>query len=499
VEIKSVLLVRISSTVDKHVEHPQFFDPCYPLKYIQAGLKNYPGLTVQIVDCWVCPLDLRELTEHARQAQPDLVVVSASSFDVHVADQFVSNLKQMANPPIIVGIGQGYYSNNGVSRYDCQDYDTILLGEPEEAFFSLFEKALQDSPDNRQDWIDYYHAQYAAGHQFLVTNPDQLPFPSYTPEELEAYRSIFPVRLPVRVTWGYTIGMRGCPHDCMFCSEVMRVSVGKKLRRRSAENVTDEFEHMARQGVNIVSFQDDSFSAHRGFVQAICRELIARNSKMPWMARARVDELDFDLLQSMQQAGCVMLGIGVESGSQRIIDAMHKTRKTQPWPDLCRQVFRWTRQLGIGTNAYYVIGNPTETAEEIEQTIRLAQELNSDSIQVHFYTPYPGSKAWEQYKHRITEAESKEMFHYAVPKFALSEVPVEQLVKLRSSFYRRYIFRLGFALDHMRAHWQFYWHNPDIFKSLLGIRKVFWSSHGDNSHRSPEAMQSARFSLKPNH
>lgn len=256
----------------------------------------------------------------------------------------------------------------------------------------------------------------------------------------------------------------------------MRVSVGKKLRKRSPENVADEFEHMSRQGVNIVSFQDDSFSAHRGFVQGVCNELIARDSKMPWMARVRVDELDYELLKLMKRAGCMMLGIGVESGSQRIIDAMKKTKKTQPWPDLCRRVFYWTRELGIGTNAYYVIGNPTETEEEIEQTIRLAQDLNSDNIQVHFYTPYPGSKAWEQYKNRITEAESKEMFHYAIPKFAFSEVPVEQLVRLRSTFYRRYIFRPCFVFDHMRKHWRFYLHNPDILKTLLGIRKVFWTS-----------------------
>lgn len=497
-ELKSVLLVRVSSTIDKHVEHPQFFDPCYPLKYIQAGLRHYPGVAVQLLDCWVCQLDLRELTEHARHVQPDLLVVSTSSFDVHVADQLASNLKQMAKPPIIVGIGQGYYLNNGVNRYDCKDYDAILLGEPEEAFFRLFEQALEADRDSWKDRIGYYRGQYVDGHQFLVTNPDNLAFPTYTHEELEAYRSIFPIRLPLRVTWGYTIGMRGCPHHCVFCSEVMRTSVGRKLRRRSAGNVADEFEHLARQGVNIVSFQDDSFSAHRGFVQAICRELIARNSIMPWMARVRVDELDFQLLQLMHRAGCVMLGIGVESGSPRIIEAMRKTDKPQVWVDRCRRVFRWTRQLGIGTNAYYVIGNPTETAEEIEQTIRLALELNSDSIQVHFYTPYPGSKAWELSKQQIGQASSKEMFHYAVPRFTLSKVPVEQLVKLRSNFYRRYIFRPEFALQHLRAHWRFYRHNPDIFKTLLGIRKIFWNRHG-KSDKAVEAAPTERFCLKPNY
>ncbi len=91
----------------------------------------------------------------------------------------------------------------------------------------------------------------------------------------------------------------------MFCSEVMRVSTGKRLRSRSAASVADEIEHLARQGVNICSFQDDSFSASRRFVQSLCEELIARNSKMPWMARVRVDELSYDLLDLMKKAGCV--------------------------------------------------------------------------------------------------------------------------------------------------------------------------------------------------
>lgn len=473
--IRTVLLVRVSSSVDKDVDHPQFFDPCYPLKTIQAGLESRPELSVHLVDCWIRPMDVCALYAHTARVQPDLVVVSASSFDIQVADRYARALKNLPNAPLIVGIGQGFYPMNDQRKANgsTEPYDAILLGEPEEAFFDLFKGICDDLGTGEGGWKEAYRRLWLDRVQFLVRDPDRLPFPSYTPAELQAYRSIFPVRLGRRVTWGYTIGMRGCPHECEFCSEVMRVSVGKVLRRRSPRNIADEIEHLARQGVNIVSFQDDSFSAHREFVRGVCRELIARGSGLPWMARVRVDEVDYELLKLMKQAGCIMLGIGVESGSQRIIDNMKKTRRREPWSDLCRQVFRWTRELRIGTNAYYVIGNPTETRQEIEQTVRLAKELNSDSIQVHFYTPYPGSKAWERYKDRINTTECSEMFHYAVPKLALSEVPVDELVKLRSEFYRSYILRPRFAIDHLRKHWRFYIHNLDILRTLLGIRKLF--------------------------
>jgi hypothetical protein len=72
----------------------------------------------------------------------------------------------------------------------------------------------------------------------------------------------------------------------------------------------------------------------------------------------------------------------------------------------------------------------------------------------------------------LADYDSTQFFHYATPMFSLADISVEELVTLRSKFYRRYIFRPGFAVDHLRKHAGFYWHNPDVFWSLLGIRKV---------------------------
>ncbi len=157
-------------------------------------------------------MDVPELLEQAQTIRPELIVVSASSFDVHVADQFVAALRQNTKRAVLViGIGQGYYSrgNKGKSNKGYGDYDAILLGEPEEAFFRLFNSIQEDHEVNREGWREFFRKRYLEEHKFLVTDPDSLPFPSYTAEELEAYRSISPVRMSKRVTWGYIIGMRG--------------------------------------------------------------------------------------------------------------------------------------------------------------------------------------------------------------------------------------------------------------------------------------------------
>jgi radical SAM superfamily enzyme YgiQ (UPF0313 family) len=475
--IRSVFLVRVSSSVDKDIEHPQFFDPSYPLKYIQAGLERLDGVVVEALDCWIHPQSVDGLLARTGSMAPDLVLVSASSFEVDVSDDYVRRLKSRSPETLVIGIGQGHYFTKDVGPVSGGSvgagYDALLLGEPEEEFFDLFDQMGRDrSPD--ASWRVHYRQRFRDGHRFAVQDSDVLAFPSYSPEEIEAYRSIFPVKLAKRVKWGYMIATRGCPHLCTFCSEVMRVSIGRRVRRRSAGNVVDEMEHLKRQGVNILSFQDDSFSTSRSFVRQICEEILRRRLDIPWMARVRADEVDRDLLVLMRDAGCLILGIGVESGSQRIVDRVIKTHKPKPWADICRQTFGWTRELGIGTNAYYVIGSPSETRAEIEQTIDLATELNSDTIQVHFFTPYPGSSSWEEYKHLFEEEhDPRKMFHYGRPLFSLAEVSVDEMIELRSRFYRRYIFRPGFIIPHLWQYKGFYWNNPDIFWTMLGIRKVF--------------------------
>ncbi len=470
-EIKSVLLIRVSSEVDKDIDHPQFNDPCYPLKTIEAGLRQRGSIALRVIDCWVTPLDAEGMVTAAQACEPELVVVSSSSFDIPVADALVAALKASATAPVVVGIGQGFRLDVAKETRVLELYDAILLGEPEEEFFRLLDRLFSSAAGDGA-WRDAYREKYLNGELYAVEDLDVLPFAHYTPEELQAYRAIFPVRVAKRVVWGYVIATRGCPHNCVFCSEVMRVSVGKRMRIRSAVSVVDEMEHMVALGANIISFQDDSFSASRRSVTAICEELIARGLRLPWMARVRIDELDDEILEVMKRAGCVLLGIGVESGSQRIIDEMKKTVKQRPWQEMCLDVFKTTRRLGIGTNAYYVIGNPSETREEIEETIRFAIKLGSDTIQVHYFTPYPGSEAWELYGDKLGSDVSG-MFHYATPKITFADVSVEELDALRSKFYRRYIFRPRFIVGHLWRHAGFYLRNPDIFFTLFGIRKVF--------------------------
>jgi len=265
--VRTVLLLRVTSAVDK-VDHPQFFDPPYALKSIQAGLQKDQDLAVHLLDCWIRPMGVAALLAHAAGIRPDLIVISSSSFDAQVANEFVASVKKDQHAPLVVGVGQSHYLNRNARDAQERGYDAILLGEPEQEFFQLFgsirhkggmgfqpmnhrqdadatESRGQDARATQEqgrdaratvgdDWRQYYWKCYEEGRRFAVENPDHLAFPTYTPQELESYRSIFPVQVPKRVVWGYLIATRGCPHGCVFCSEA------GEHRPQDAESVRGE-------------------------------------------------------------------------------------------------------------------------------------------------------------------------------------------------------------------------------------------------------------------
>ena len=110
-ELDSILLLRVASVADK-VAHPQFFDPPYTLKYLQAGLHQDPTVTVHLRDGWITPHSVSQLLDYTASVRPDVIVVSAASFDVDMSNAFVAALKKHPDAPLVICIGQGHYPYN---------------------------------------------------------------------------------------------------------------------------------------------------------------------------------------------------------------------------------------------------------------------------------------------------------------------------------------------------------------------------------------------------
>ncbi|MFO7710527.1 MAG: radical SAM protein, partial [Candidatus Woesearchaeota archaeon] len=204
---------------------------------------------------------------------------------------------------------------------------------------------------------------------------------------------------------GFILTSRGCAHHCTFCSPMCRVSFGKRYRYHSVNYVVDWVQRLKEQGVDYVTFMDDDFTFSRSRVMELCKAI----PPVRWMAHARVDDLDFEMLKVMKNAGCELLKIGVESGSPSVLKNIRKTNEPEIWPEKAVEVGQMSRKLGIDVVAMFLVGVPGEKSEDIEMTKSLIEKMDPYLIQTARYTDY--QKGGYHYGHS-TDSKRAEQYLY---------------------------------------------------------------------------------------
>jgi len=184
---------------------------------------------------------------------------------------------------------------------------------------------------------------------------------------------------------------RGCPFRCRFCAPQR---FWRKLYACcSPERSVEEMRWMARHGARSVFWRDSTFTMNRKWVLEFCEAKRRAGLKTRWICNSRVNLLTEDLLLAMRDAGLEALYFGVESGSQRILDYYNKGITV----DQVRQAFALCHKHKVETAAYFMLGAPSETREDIEQSRRLAREINAKYTYWFIYTPVPGSEMYDDF------------------------------------------------------------------------------------------------------
>jgi anaerobic magnesium-protoporphyrin IX monomethyl ester cyclase len=226
-------------------------------------------------------------------------------------------------------------------------------------------------------------------HRELIGNLDALEYPRWDLTKTDNYYSIFSKRNPT----GIIETSRGCPYNCIYCH---KKTFGRLYRAKSPKRVVDEMENAIQAGFREIHIIDDAFSVDRKRVQEICREIVKRGLNIPWALPngLRVDSVDETLFGELHAAGCHMIAMGVESGSEKILKKIDKgINKKQ-----IREAFRYARSAGIETLlAMFMVGLPYETKEDIKKTAEFAKELDADITKVSVTIPYPGTRLYEKY------------------------------------------------------------------------------------------------------
>ena len=138
-------------------------------------------------------------------------------------------------------------------------------------------------------------------------------------------------------------------------------------------------------------FRDQIFTQNKQRVMELCDEIINKDLNIKWLVEARANQVSYDLLRKMKEAGCVRIHFGVETGSSKLIDVAKPGSNL----DSYKKAFQICKDLGIFTVAHIIVGLPGESEETIKETINFLQYLNPNDVSVNIITPYPGTKLFK--------------------------------------------------------------------------------------------------------
>lgn len=171
---------------------------------------------------------------------------------------------------------------------------------------------------------------------------------------------------------GTLVTARGCPNNCIFCS--IGVLARGQYRCRAICDVCDEITLMQQKyGIQKISFVDDTFSLAVSRVNELCEEIRKRDMKFSWSCGSRVYDIAPELLQNMKQTGCQKISVGMESGSNRVLEDIDKKITVEESIAFAHKVL----SSGLDLSCYFVIGLPTDTYESALQTIQFSQEIKA--------------------------------------------------------------------------------------------------------------------------
>ncbi len=313
--------------------------------------------------------------------------------------------------------------------------DYVIIGEPE-----LTLKEILEGVPNK----DILGICYSENHQGIKNelrpfneDLDNLPFPARHLVDNSIYR-----RPDNGQVQGVIKVSRGCPYHCFFC--LATPVSGAKVRMRSAENIIAEIkECVEKYNIKNFLFWSDIFNINRDWTIDLCKKIIESGLKITWSANTRANTMDDEMASYMYKSGCRLVSIGVESGSQEILDNIGKKITL----DEIRNTVKVLKKNKIKIYNYFVIGLPWETEKTVEETIRFAIELDSNFISFYTAAPLPGTRffAYAMMNKLVTENLDFNNAYY-IPTVRSHELSKERIFELHKQAVRRFYLRPKFIL-----------------------------------------------------
>ena len=276
-------------------------------------------------------------------------------------------------------------------------FDYVLCGEAEEALVQLCSAILRAEQVPEIDGMVRLDEQGRAvrAAQPLARNPQwsNLPLPARDLIDFEPYRKAW---LTAHGNFSANmVSSRGCPYKCNWCAKPIS---GARFHLRSPEAVAEEMSLLKlTAGVQHIWFGDDVFALDRHWVQSFSEEVTKRDASVPFKIQSRADLMSEATVRNLKAAGCVEVWMGVESGSQKVLDAMDKGLALSS----VRAARQTLRRAGIRACFFLQFGYPGETWAEIEETIHFVRDTRPDDVGISFSYPLPGTVFYQNVQQQL--------------------------------------------------------------------------------------------------
>ncbi|MBL7131821.1 MAG: B12-binding domain-containing radical SAM protein [Candidatus Omnitrophica bacterium] len=335
--------------------------PPLGLLYLVSALKN-DGINVQLVD-----LANREnaIEQELEGLNSQIYGITATTPQYPWAKRIREVIKQR-NPhtPVIIG---GAHPSSAPEVCLNDGFDVVVVGEGERSFF----KIVKDFRKNKNINKGLIKSEY-------IENIDTIKYPDRTSLDLKSYAYDIAGSSATTI-----ITSRGCPYSCAFCSKDVW---SNKVRYHSVEYVIGELKQIIEKwGFKYFLFLDDSFALNRKRSEKLFNAL--KPLGIRWRCYLRSDHVTRELLEEMKSAGCIEVGIGAESGSQKVLDKVNKGLNVEE----NAKVVKWCKELGIITNVFLMIGLPGETYETVKETKEWFKRVRPDKFGFNIFYPYVGT------------------------------------------------------------------------------------------------------------
>jgi len=385
-----VLLINPGMDFSKFGSFKRYMQPMPPigLAYLAAVLKK-DNFDFKVIDDFADRIGVKGIIDTLKDYQAGVVGISCLTPSAPYVLQIASAIRKH-DKRIKIILGNIHASIFYKSLLSQGFADVIVHGEGELVFPEVIRALAKRKELKPIRGISFMLEGEAikTGDRVPIGEIDSLPYPAWEhfPVKKYGFLPFMDISKPALSI----LSSRGCVYSCSYCSLLY---MNNHYRERDPYKVVDEIEYLVDKfNVKQIGFVDPIFPFSRKTGITFSLEMIKRglNKKLVWICETRVDKVDKELLGFMQEAGCRRILYGIESSSQDTLDNVCKNTSV----DLVKKNISDTRKLNIQTAGLFMLGFTNETRAMMEDTIRLAKELDLDFAKFAITVPFPGSELY---------------------------------------------------------------------------------------------------------